>query len=258
MPPSAIPSSLAVSQRNAACREPVTAQINSGSASNGGMSAAAWKARRKLVEAVCAACRSSFMAVASEIKRGRGRVCSLGCAAALAAIGRDQAGPANNNWRGGGDNTGRKRRYRESNPEKHAAHIAMRNAIRRGELSRGPCEVCGCLKRVEGHHDDYSRPLNVRWLCKRHHIAAHNGRFGIKPGPHFNSSSASTLAEEAGRPHDGRVPSRLNTFLQRVFLRCGARAGDASPTLPGLLFLTAPATGEDRCVPVLALFPGLA
>jgi len=35
-----------------------------------------------------------------------------------------------------------------------------------------PCEICGCEK-SEAHHDDYSRPLDVRWLCRVHHLMHH-------------------------------------------------------------------------------------
>jgi hypothetical protein len=49
---------------------------------------------------------------------------------------------------------------------------APSNAIRDGRLIRQPCEVCGALN-VEAHHDDYSKPLTVRWLCRRHHLEHH-------------------------------------------------------------------------------------
>lgn len=45
--------------------------------------------------------------------------------------------------------------------------------IREGELVRQPCEVCGIDKTIEAHHDDYYRPLEVRWLCRKHHIEHH-------------------------------------------------------------------------------------
>lgn len=46
------------------------------------------------------------------------------------------------------------------------------HAIRDGLLVRKPCEVCGARK-VEAHHDDYAKPLDVRWLCKLHHTELH-------------------------------------------------------------------------------------
>lgn len=61
---------------------------------------------------------------------------------------------------------------RATNPEKLTARRAVNNAIRDGKLFKQPCEVCGAAK-VHGHHDDYSRPLDVRWLCRVHHMQAH-------------------------------------------------------------------------------------
>jgi hypothetical protein len=49
---------------------------------------------------------------------------------------------------------------------------AVGAAIKRGDLVRGPCEVCGTAKTV-AHHDDYEKPLEVRWLCHSHHHEAH-------------------------------------------------------------------------------------
>jgi len=47
-----------------------------------------------------------------------------------------------------------------------------RYAVRKGRLVQEPCEVCGEMK-VEGHHDDYAKPLEVRWLCRYHHDEHH-------------------------------------------------------------------------------------
>jgi hypothetical protein len=49
-------------------------------------------------------------------------------------------------------------------------------AIRSGKLMRLPCEVCGAAK-VDAHHDDYARPLDIRWLCRSHH-KDHHSKFG--------------------------------------------------------------------------------
>lgn len=56
----------------------------------------------------------------------------------------------------------------------HRARTAVSNAIRDGRMQRGECEVGGdCRGPVQAHHDDYSRPLDVRWLCKGHHDQHH-------------------------------------------------------------------------------------
>lgn len=65
-----------------------------------------------------------------------------------------------------------KRRYEDRNPIKYAAKNAVNNAIRDGRLTRQPCEVCGAEK-AQAHHDDYSKPLDVRWLCTTHHAEWH-------------------------------------------------------------------------------------
>lgn len=64
------------------------------------------------------------------------------------------------------------RLWAEKNSIKRAAHVMTGNAIRDGRLIKKPCEVCG-KKKVEAHHDDYLKPFDVRWLCKKHHTEAH-------------------------------------------------------------------------------------
>jgi len=44
---------------------------------------------------------------------------------------------------------------------------------RRGKLIPKPCEVCGS-ENAQAHHDDYSKPVDVRWLCKDDHQEHHN------------------------------------------------------------------------------------
>jgi hypothetical protein len=64
------------------------------------------------------------------------------------------------------------RRRRASNPEKERSRSATAYALRTGKLIRQPCEVCGAA-RAQAHHDDYAKPLDVRWLCFVHHRAHH-------------------------------------------------------------------------------------
>ena len=62
-------------------------------------------------------------------------------------------------------------KYKAADPVRTKAHAATSNAIRDKRLERKPCEVCGA--RAEAHHDDYSQPLAVRWLCRKHHLQHH-------------------------------------------------------------------------------------
>lgn len=67
---------------------------------------------------------------------------------------------------------GHRSRWAAKNGHKRAAQITMGNAIRDGKLKRQPCERCGSL-RAQGHHEDYSKPLEVMWLCPKHHGERH-------------------------------------------------------------------------------------
>jgi rubrerythrin len=65
-----------------------------------------------------------------------------------------------------------KRKWLENNPKKRAVHIKTGNAIRDGILIKEPCEVCGQCD-VVAHHKDYDNPLDVTWLCPKHHSDWH-------------------------------------------------------------------------------------
>lgn len=62
--------------------------------------------------------------------------------------------------------------YKRAYPERRAAHIAVGNAVRDGRLIKRSCEVCDSSN-THAHHDDYSKPLDVRWLCAKCHGARH-------------------------------------------------------------------------------------
>lgn len=64
--------------------------------------------------------------------------------------------------------------WRRSNPRKRAAHQAVRDALLSGLLTRpDSCEDDECGKRPDAHHDNYDKPLEVLWLCRRHHRLRH-------------------------------------------------------------------------------------
>lgn len=64
------------------------------------------------------------------------------------------------------------RSYRLRFPNKYKAHSMVNNCIRDKKLFRQKCEVCGSQE-TEAHHDDYLKPLNIRWLCAAHHKEWH-------------------------------------------------------------------------------------
>ena len=67
------------------------------------------------------------------------------------------------------------RRRRARNPEKHRAYQLIRREIKTGRLIRQPCEVCG-ESNAQAHHANYSRPLDVQWLCFYHHRTIGHGQ----------------------------------------------------------------------------------
>ncbi len=64
-------------------------------------------------------------------------------------------------------------RAKARNPGAIRAVSKLNDAIRRGHLIKQPCQVCGRVDHVHGHHDDYSKPLHVMWLCPVHHRERH-------------------------------------------------------------------------------------
>jgi len=71
-----------------------------------------------------------------------------------------------------GKNCEHNRTYVNKYPEKLKAHRLIAVAINNGSVKRLSCEICGNPD-SEAHHDDYSKPLNVRWLCIKHHGEYH-------------------------------------------------------------------------------------
>jgi predicted DNA-binding protein YlxM (UPF0122 family) len=70
--------------------------------------------------------------------------------------------------------------YRGGLKMEKRAQRAIERAIKKGILTPMTCEVCGLFpiasdgrRLVHAHHNDYSRPLNVRWLCQKHHHDHH-------------------------------------------------------------------------------------
>lgn len=92
------------------------------------------------------------------------------------------------------------RRRRQNNPEKmralyraanqrrvrterDVARGQLNNAVRRGILQRPTtCEQCGRAAKITAHHPDYSKPLEVEWLCYECHGTRHRRAAPPPPG----------------------------------------------------------------------------
>jgi hypothetical protein len=67
-----------------------------------------------------------------------------------------------------------RKKWLGQNPEKRAAHVILGNRIRDGHIVKpDTCEACGLKARLDGHHHDYSKPLDVEWLCRKCHVDRH-------------------------------------------------------------------------------------
>ena len=65
-------------------------------------------------------------------------------------------------------------------PSQKQANHKVEKAIMRGKLTKMPCEKCGATETVYAHHDDYNKPLEVRWLCVDCHFDWHSKNHAIE------------------------------------------------------------------------------
>jgi hypothetical protein len=112
--------------------------------------------KHKMGENICDICGTIFMARLDRIEKGKARYCSQICwHKILSKLG----------------GVAMRKRY----PILAASNLRFAPTARKiaeKELPDKPCEICGNPK-VDKHHDDYAKPLEVMWLCRRHHIQRH-------------------------------------------------------------------------------------
>jgi hypothetical protein len=58
--------------------------------------------------------------------------------------------------------------YDKADKKKLKARWKLNGELKTGKAKKKPCEVCG-KEKVEAHHPNYSKPLEVVWLCHKHH-----------------------------------------------------------------------------------------
>lgn len=111
---------------------------------------------RTVVGLQCERCGNGFYTTPTQRRAGRGRFCSVSCANAA----RRQTPEG---WKA-------RRAIKKRTEYRHhdRAREAVSRAVRAGKLLRAPCEECSAEK-AHAHHEDYDKPLEVRWLCPKCH-----------------------------------------------------------------------------------------
>lgn len=73
-------------------------------------------------------------------------------------------------------------KYNEKYPRRRSVRIQVNNAIKSGVLKRSDkCEQCDGSENIEAHHDDYNKPMSVRWLCSVCHGIWHRYNTPVYP-----------------------------------------------------------------------------
>ena len=131
-----------------------------------------------MVKRVCEQCSGEFNKSPAAIKRGEGRFCSNACRDEWKRVHiEERSGERAPLWRGGVHMENRRindKLFKLLNPEKTRAHEIVRQAIRSGVLQREPCSRCGTTEgKIQAHHEDYLKPLDVTWFCASCHAKHH-------------------------------------------------------------------------------------
>lgn len=140
----------------------------------------------------CLTCKKQFLAVTAG--RHRAKYCSRKCYTTFSILTpngkrnyyRERAKAYYQTPNGHSAIRATTKRYNDKNKEKQLARTLLNVAVRSGRLPRPTaCEVCGGYgQRIEAHHKDYSKPLEVMWLCSVCHGKIHNNELLSPPSLH--------------------------------------------------------------------------
>ena len=118
-------------------------------------------ANSRQIDVNCAYCGKHFTVKPSVLKRRKRIFCGRECYARF----RSELLPKEEHNAFGTGHTPEERVKRAK------ARAYFNHYLRDNNLERQPCEICG--EKAEAHHDDYDNPLEVRWLCFKHHRGWH-------------------------------------------------------------------------------------
>jgi hypothetical protein len=96
--------------------------------------------------------------------------------------------------------------------------MLVRQAIKDGRLKHKPCKVCGDEK-VHAYHKDYSKPLQVVWLCHSHHQKLHADIARAKRDKEMLRVRAVLLYEEGLALREiGEILNRSHEWVRQIVL----------------------------------------
>jgi hypothetical protein len=133
---------------------------------------------RRVIKKPCEYCGEEDITRICDLKQGWGKYCSRKCSSKHRMEKKDQTGEDNPNWKGGVSENAYRYKKKQVNkyPKKERARKKVYDAIRFENLVRKPCEVCG-EEKAQAHHEDYDKPLEVNWLCRKHHREYHKSEY---------------------------------------------------------------------------------
>lgn len=137
--------------------------------------------------------------------------------------------------------------YRERNAAKRAAHHAVRRALASGEVVKpNRCEraeLGQCCGRIEAHHADYGKPLEVTWLCIHHHNEAHTAErpMWIGPAPLLECTAGGDVSSPPV------VTSLPVVMSSRAVISPPVAVSSANPTVPARAGTHFPSEREGLC-----------
>lgn len=116
-------------------------------------------------------------------------------------------------------------------PGKQEARVKLRLAILSGKI-RVPkkCVSCKQIKKLDGHHPDYNRPLEVVWLCRKCHIGLHKKKCYNIPTTHsqwIRPVAWAFLLRSADITKCRRYPFRKPLTMSKVCERVGYKSSKA-------------------------------
>ena len=134
--------------------------------------------RRRTVHPAICQCGQWYYARKYLVSKGQGTTCSRSCRGRFTDCGKKfKPGSDHPKYKGA--------TYTESvtnggtkSLEKWA-RAQLWSAVERGDIVRPDvCSMYGCdhAGKIEGHHTDYEKPLDVQWLC----LCCHRGEHGIQ------------------------------------------------------------------------------